>query len=127
MSSQVVSYIICDVNQSKTIVQLAVARLAGMDAELGTAIGNRYSIALLVFFIPYFLTEVPSNLILRKVGAARWLSFLSFGWGVSVLGSLHLRKVATILNFYQGGGFAKHWTVIVGVRILVGTFEGGFV
>jgi hypothetical protein len=57
-----------------------------MDAELGTNLGNRYSIALLVFFIPYFLFEVPSNIVLRKVGAARWLSFLSFGWGMSILG-----------------------------------------
>ncbi|KAI9735370.1 MAG: hypothetical protein M1818_006565 [Claussenomyces sp. TS43310] len=90
---------------------LAVARLAGMDAELGMAKGSRYSIALLVFFITYFFTEVPSNLVLRKVGAARWLSFLTFAWGLSILGS----------------GFAHNWTVIVGVRILVGAFEGGFV
>jgi hypothetical protein len=27
----------------------------------------------------------------------------------------------------EGSGFAHNWTVIVGVRILVGAFEAGFV
>jgi hypothetical protein len=71
-----------------------------MDAELGTNLGNRYSIALLVFFIPYFLFEVPSNIVLRKVGAARWLSFLSFGWEMSILGqySTALRCIRKLMK-----------------------------
>lgn len=89
---------------------LAVARIAGMEEDLGINQGERYSIALLIFFIPYFILEIPSNLVIRKVGAARWLSFLSFAWGVSVL----------------GGAFAKHWGVIVVVRALIGAFEAGF-
>ena len=90
--------------------KLAVIEIAGMGKELKFTLGNRFSIALLVFFIPYFLFEIPSNIILRKVGTARWLSFLAFGWGMAILGS----------------GFAHHWTVIVGTRILIGTFESGF-
>jgi hypothetical protein len=35
---------------------------------------------------------------------------LGIGWGMAVLGS----------------GFAHHWTVIVGTRILIGAFESGF-
>lgn len=66
-----------------------------MDRELGFRIGNRYSIALLVFFITYFIFEIPSNIVLRKVGAANWLSFLCMSWGLVVFGS----------------GFAKKWTV----------------
>jgi hypothetical protein len=66
-----------------------------MDAELGFNIGDRYSIALLVFFITYFLFEIPSNIVLRKIGAANWLSFLCFSWGVVILGA----------------GFTKKWTV----------------
>lgn len=54
--------------------------------------------------------EVPSNLVIRKFGAARWLAFLSFAWGICVL----------------GGAFAKHWGVIVVVRALIGAFEAGF-
>jgi fucose permease len=57
-----------------------------MDADLETNIGDRYSIVLLVFFIPYFIFEIPSNLVIRKVGAARWLSFIAFSWGLVILG-----------------------------------------
>ena len=81
-----------------------------MEPDLGIEKGNRYSIVLLMFFIPYFIFEIPSNLVIRKFGAANWLAFLSFAWGLVIL----------------GGAFAKDWTVIVGVRILIGVFEAGF-
>jgi hypothetical protein len=77
-----------------------------MDEELGFKVGDRYcknltlptvrvpldmltrnlAIALLMFFITYFIFEIPSNIVLRKVGAANWLSFLCFSWGVVILG-----------------------------------------
>lgn len=40
-------------------VNLSNARVAGMNTDLRFDIGDRYSIALLVFFITYFLFEVP--------------------------------------------------------------------
>jgi hypothetical protein len=38
--------------------QISNARIAGMDVDLGLDQGNRYSVALVVFFIPYLLFEV---------------------------------------------------------------------
>jgi hypothetical protein len=76
-------------------VQISAARIAGMNRELGFNVGDRYSIALLVFFVTYFIFEIPSNVVLRKVGAANWLSFLCFAWGLAVFGA----------------GFAKKWEV----------------
>src|ERR1700731_3449785 len=35
-----------------------------------------------VFFVGYFLFEIPSNLILDKVGARRWIARILFTWGV---------------------------------------------
>jgi ACS family tartrate transporter-like MFS transporter len=35
-----------------------------------------------IFFIGYFLFEVPSNLILEKVGARRWIARIMLTWGV---------------------------------------------
>lgn len=81
-----------------------------MGVDLDMLVGDRYSVALLVFFVTYILFELPSNLILRKVGAAKWLSFLAFSWGITILGA----------------GFAKKWTDIVIIRLLVGVFEAGF-
>ncbi|KAK2789344.1 hypothetical protein FQN53_002186 [Emmonsiellopsis sp. PD_33] len=89
---------------------LSAARVAGMHEDLDFHIGERYSIVLLVFFVTYFLFEIPSNLILRKVGAARWLSFVALSWGVVIL----------------GGGFVKSWEPMVAIRLLLGLFEAGF-
>src|ERR1700761_744024 len=35
-----------------------------------------------LFFIGYFLFEVPSNLILYKVGARRWIARVMVSWGI---------------------------------------------
>ncbi|KAF2007045.1 MFS general substrate transporter, partial [Amniculicola lignicola CBS 123094] len=91
-------------------INISAARIAGMDVELGFRKGDRYSIALLVFFITYFLFEIPSNIVLRKVGAANWLSLICFAWGVVILGA----------------GFSKKWTDVVVCRLLLGLFEAGF-
>ncbi|PGH18792.1 hypothetical protein AJ79_00205 [Helicocarpus griseus UAMH5409] len=89
---------------------LSAARVAGMHEDLRFDIGERYSIVLLVFFITYFIFEIPSNVILRKVGAARWLSFIALSWGVVILGA----------------GFVKSWAPMIAIRLLLGLFEAGF-
>ncbi len=35
-----------------------------------------------VFFIAYFFFEVPSNLLLERFGARRWIARIMFTWGV---------------------------------------------
>ena len=44
--------------------------------------GEDYAIALFMFFIPYILLEVPSNIMLKKARPSVWLSFIMFFWGV---------------------------------------------
>ena len=34
-----------------------------------------------IFFFGYFIFEVPSNLILEKVGARRWIARIMVSWG----------------------------------------------
>src|SRR3954471_11005819 len=41
-----------------------------------------YGIGAGVFFISYFLLETPSNLILLKMGARRWIARIMFTWGI---------------------------------------------
>ncbi|KAJ5005452.1 hypothetical protein K4K48_007204 [Colletotrichum sp. SAR 10_66] len=67
-------------------VNLSNARVAGMNQDLRFDIGNRYSIALLVFFITYFLFELPTTLALRPVGPKILLNGLVFSWGIVMLG-----------------------------------------
>jgi hypothetical protein len=43
--------------------------------------GQDYNIALCVFFVPYILLEIPSNIILKKIAPSTWLSSIMVGWG----------------------------------------------
>ncbi|KAF8464454.1 major facilitator superfamily domain-containing protein [Kalaharituber pfeilii] len=86
------------------------ALIAGMGLELNFMVGDRYSIALLLFFVPYFLFELPSNILLRKIGAARWLGSITMAWGLVMMGM----------------GFAQNWWSIAILRTVLGLFEAGF-
>lgn len=81
-----------------------------MGADLGLQIGNRYTIVLVVFFPTYALLELPSNIILRKVGSANWLAFIALSWGAVMIGQ----------------GFVKSWITLTICRVLLGAFEAGF-
>src|SRR5581483_11576954 len=35
-----------------------------------------------IFFLGYFLFEIPSNLILERVGARRWIARIMVSWGL---------------------------------------------
>lgn len=62
---------------------LSITRQANdlrMNREL-VLIGNRYSIATIVFFIPYIILEIPSQLGLRAFGARWWLGSSVIAWG----------------------------------------------
>jgi MFS family permease len=64
-----------------------------------------------VFFIGYLLFEVPSNLILLKVGARRWIARIMVTWGLI---SAAMMFVTTPTSFYV-------------MRFLLGVAEAGFI
>ena len=63
-----------------------------------------------VFFIGYALLEVPSNLILARVGARRWMARIMISWGVVASAMMFVR---TPTQFYL-------------LRFLLGVTEAGF-
>ncbi len=63
-----------------------------------------------MFYIGYLLFEVPSNLLLRRVGARRWIARIMISWG--------LISSATM--------FASDQWTFYGLRILLGIAEAGF-
>lgn len=65
-------------------INIGNARLQGLENDLSMA-GHDYNIALLIFFIPYVLLEVPSNLILKKFAPSWWISGIMFCWGLFLL------------------------------------------
>src|SRR4051812_20741839 len=72
--------------------------------------GAVYGFGAGVFFIGYFLLEVPSNLALHKVGARRWMARIMITWGLI---SACTALVQSALGFYV-------------VRFLLGAAEAGF-
>jgi MFS transporter, ACS family, tartrate transporter len=63
-----------------------------------------------IFFIGYALFEVPSNLILARVGARRWLARIAITWGVLACAMMWVR---TPTQFYTA-------------RFVLGVAESGF-
>lgn len=63
-----------------------------------------------IFFLSYGLFEVPSNLILARVGARRWLARIAITWGLLACSMMWVR---TPQQFYA-------------VRFLLGMAEAGF-
>ena len=61
-------------------INIGNARLQGLEKDLKMG-GHDYNVALFVFFIPYILFEVPSNIIIRKVAPSTWLSVIMVAWG----------------------------------------------
>ncbi|KAJ8695342.1 hypothetical protein PTI98_007947 [Pleurotus ostreatus] len=91
-------------------VNISNAYVAGMAQDLQLQIGSRYSIATLIFFVPYILFELPSNVLIRKAGAARWIGSITTLWGIVMIGM----------------GFVKTWWELVICRALLGVLEAGF-
>jgi D-galactonate transporter len=63
-----------------------------------------------IFFIGYFLFEVPSNIALEKFGASRWIARIMVTWGII---SALMALVTGPMSFY-------------GLRFLLGVAEAGF-
>ncbi|GAB5097302.1 MFS transporter [Caballeronia sp. LP006] len=72
-----------------------------------------------IFFIAYFFFEVPSNLLLERFGARRWIARIMFTWGI--LAAL----MAWIPHIAQATGLSNAY-VFYGLRILLGIAEAGF-
>ena len=71
---------------------------------------SAYGLGAGLFFIGYFLFEVPSNLILQKVGARIWIARIMIVWGI----------VSASFMFLQGT------TMFYTMRFLLGAAEAGF-
>ncbi|KAH9835024.1 MFS general substrate transporter [Rhodofomes roseus] len=84
------------------------AKLQGLVTQLGLT-GNKYNIALTMYYIPYCLLECPANLVLKKFRPSRWLPGITVVWGI----------VMTLM------GIVKTYPQLVGVRICLGIAEAG--
>ena len=80
-----------------------------MNHDLGLG-AEAFGVGAGIFFLGYFFFEVPSNVILEKVGARLWMFRIMFTWGL----------VSMAMAFAQGP-----WS-FYGLRFLLGVAEAGF-
>ncbi|HNQ88176.1 MAG TPA: MFS transporter [Verrucomicrobiota bacterium] len=87
--------------------KLHLQQVLGVDPA---TFGRVYGMGAGLFFIGYFLFEVPSNLILHRVGARIWIARIMVLWGFISMGMM----------------FIHNTTVFYCMRFLLGAAEAGF-
>lgn len=71
--------------------------------------GNRFNIALSMFFVSYILLELPSNMLCKRFGPRVWLSFITLGFGIVTIST----------------AFVSSYSGLLVCRVLLGAFESG--
>jgi MFS family permease len=89
-----------------------------MNQALGFS-ASAYGFGAGIFFIAYFFFEVPSNLLLERFGARRWIARIMFTWGILAGAMAYIPHISQ----YTGMSAAH---VFYGLRILLGIAEAGF-
>jgi sugar phosphate permease len=99
-----VAYIFANIDRINIgIAQLQMKTTLGFsDAVYGAGAG--------IFFIAYFLFEVPSSLLMSRIGVRRTLARITIGWGIVSAATMMVNSVPA---FYA-------------LRFLLGVFEAGF-
>ena len=80
-----------------------------MNEEIGVS-AAAYGILTSIFYVGFMVFEVPSNIILHKIGARRWIARIMISWGLVSILTMFVVDVTTL-------GVA---------RILLGVAEAGF-
>jgi D-galactonate transporter len=89
-------------------VNISFAKLQ-MQSDLGLS-DAAYGFGAGIFFIGYFLFEIPSNIILERVGARRWIARIMISWGIA----------SALMMFVRD----EMWFYIL--RFVIGATEAGF-
>ncbi|KAK4242406.1 major facilitator superfamily domain-containing protein [Achaetomium macrosporum] len=87
-------------------VNIGNARAFGLERDLGLG-GVEYNTALTIFFVPYVLFEIPSNILLKHFSPRVWLSLCCIGFGF-----------VTAMQ-----GLVQNYSGLLATRFFLGVFE----
>ncbi|KAK5996928.1 MFS transporter prlL [Cladobotryum mycophilum] len=90
-------------------VNVSNAKIFGLAEDLKLGTGDKYNTALVIFFVPYCLFEIPSNILLKKFSPHVWLSVNMFLFGFT-----------TMMQ-----GLVKNYSGLLATRFFLGVFETG--
>src|SRR4030081_1067740 len=89
-----------------------------MNQDLGLS-QTAFGLGAGIFFIAYFIFEVPSNLMLERFGARKWIARIMLSWGI-LSGAM-----AFIPSIGRATGLGNEYSFYL-VRVLLGVAEAGF-
>src|SRR6202040_1729254 len=72
-----------------------------------------------LFFVGYFLFEVPSNIFLERVGARIWIARIMISWGIVSAAFAYIPSISATTG-------VSNEAVFYTLRLLLGAFEAGF-
>ncbi|KAL1969005.1 hypothetical protein VTN77DRAFT_839 [Rasamsonia byssochlamydoides] len=90
-------------------VNISNAVLFNLQSDLNIVTGTKYNTALTIFFVPYIVFEIPSNILLKKLKPHVWLSFCMFMFGLVMICQ----------------GLVQNWGGLMTTRFFLGVFETG--
>ncbi|KAF1349207.1 MFS general substrate transporter [Lizonia empirigonia] len=85
------------------------AKIAGMETDLKMK-GLQYNTAVTLFFVPYTLLEIPSNIVLKMMKPSYWMAILMLLWGL-------VMTLMGLVSSYEG---------LLAGRFFLGVAESGF-
>jgi ACS family tartrate transporter-like MFS transporter len=94
-----------------------------MNKELGFT-AEMFGFGAGVFFFGYILCEVPSNLILERVGARRWIARIMISWGVIAVSFAFVQSISAMLQ-NLGFLFFDNVRTFYLMRFMFGVAEAG--
>ncbi|MFI0820206.1 MFS transporter [Streptomyces sp. NPDC021098] len=105
--------ILCYVVSYLDRVNVGFAKLQ-MSDDLGFS-EAAYGLGAGLFFIGYFLLEVPSNLMLQRVGARKWIARIMISWGLVSAAFVFVTDEATfyVLRFLLGAAEAGFYPGVI--------------
>ena len=89
-----------------------------MNQDLGLS-QTAYGFGAGIFFLAYFLFEVPSNLLLERFGARKWIARIMLSWGILSGLTAFIPNIASATSMGNENAFYL-------IRVLLGAAEAGF-
>jgi MFS transporter, ACS family, DAL5 transporter family protein len=99
-----IMYLFCFLDRSN----VGNARIQGMEKDL-RLFGYKFNWVLTTFYLSYTVVEIPSNIILKRIGAKIWLPLLTVAFGIICIGT----------------AFVHTFPQLIVLRLILGIAEGG--
>ncbi|KAJ2892328.1 hypothetical protein MKZ38_009999 [Zalerion maritima] len=131
-------------NQFLDRINIGNAFIQGLIADLELGVGKRVNWALCIFYIVYLSVEVPSNIILKRIGPRFYIPLLVVGFGFVTVCMAFVKSYSTLLvsraflGAFEGGAFPgiafflscfykrRELLFRIGVYVSAASFAGAF-